>query len=437
MKRSLSCIVAIATTIAPALVAADTIIHAGRLIDGVAGKARDEVTLRIRDDRLAGIERGFVSPGTDDTLIDLSDSTVLPGLMDMHTHISYEFSERSYEERFRLNDADYAIRAYANAIKTLNAGFTTIRDLGDTGNVTVALRKAIDSGDVQGPRIFTAAKSIATTGGHADPTNGWRDSIAGDPGPREGVINSAAEARKAVRQRYKDGADWIKITATGGVLSLAKSGQNPQFLPEEVAAIVDMARDYDMQVAAHAHGTEGMKRAVEAGVASIEHGTYMDDEVMRLMRERGTYFVPTLLAGKWVGEKAKVDGFLPDVVRPKAAAIGPQIQATFAKALQAGVPIAFGTDSGVSPHGDNAQEFALMIEAGMRPMDAIQSATVETARLLGIDDELGTLEAGKIADLVAAPGDPLTDIRVLERIHFVMKNGEIVRHDAPDGAARD
>ena len=249
----------------------------------------------------------------------------------------------------------------------------------------------------------------------------------GDPGPDEGVVNGADDARKAVRQRYKDGADWIKITATGGVLSVAKSGQNPQFTDEELAAIIATASDYGIRVAAHAHGTEGMKRAVLAGVASIEHGTYMSEEVMKLMRQRGTYYVPTIMAGNWVGEKAKIDGFFPELVRPKAAAIGPVIESTFAKAYAAGVPIVFGTDTGVSPHGDNAQEFALMVRNGMPEMEAIHSATSVAASFLGIDKTHGSITAGKQADVIAVPGDPLSDITVMQRVSFVMKGGEIYK----------
>ncbi len=307
------------------------------------------------------------------------------------------------------------------------AGFTTVRNPGDDGKATVALRKAIEQGLVPGPRIFTAGKSLATTGGHADPTNGLNSRLRGDPGPADGVVNGPADAAKAVRQRYKEGADFIKITATGGVLSVAKSGQNPQFTEAELEAIVATAADYGFHVAAHAHGTEGMKRAIRAGVRSIEHGTFMDDEAMELMKQHGTYWVPTILAGVTVAERAAIDGYFPDLVRPKAAAIGPVIQETFARAYRAGVKIAFGTDSGVSPHGDNAREFALMVEGGMPPMEAIRSATRVGAELLGIEDEVGTLEAGKLADLVAVAGDPLADVSALESVAFVMKEGVVYK----------
>ncbi|HEX7718390.1 MAG TPA: amidohydrolase family protein, partial [Woeseiaceae bacterium] len=341
-----ACLVAASPT------AADTLLHAGRLIDGVSSRPLSEVTVRIDGDKIVAIERGYSTPAEGDSVIDLRQQTVLPGLMDMHTHLTGEYSQDSRLRGFITNEADYAFDAAKYAKRTLEAGFTVVRNLGDGFNVSVALRKAIDEGDVPGPMIITAAKGLSSTGGHGDPTNGWAGHIMGDPGPKEGVVNGVDDARKAVRQRYKDGADWIKITSTGGVLSVAKSGQNPQFTDEELRAIVETARDYGMRVAAHAHGTEGMKRAVVAGVASIEHGTYMDDEVMRLMKENGTYYVPTILAGNWVAKQAEIDGFFPELVRPKAAEIGPIIQDTFARAYKAGVPIVFGTDTGVSPHGD-------------------------------------------------------------------------------------
>ncbi len=408
---------------------ADTLIHAGRLIDGESDSAATRMTIRVDGSGIKAIERGYSAAGPDDSVIDLKPHTVLPGLMDMHVHLTSEYSPDSRLNKFITNEADYAIDAVKNAKKTLRAGFTVVRNLGDSFNVTVALRKAIEDGDVPGPRIFSSAKSLATTGGHADPTNGWADHLMGDPGPRQGVINGPDDARKAVRQRYKDGADWIKITATGGVLSVAKSGQNPQFTDEELEALIDTASDYGLRVAAHAHGTEGMKRAVIAGVASIEHGTFMDAEVMRLMKKNGTYYVPTILAGDWVAEKAKIDGYFPDLVRPKAAAIGPVIKSTFAAAYKAGVPIVFGTDSGVSSHGDNAQEFALMVEGGMPPMVAIKSATSVAAEFLRISATHGTLQAGKQADIVAVPGNPLEEITAMERVSFVMKAGEIIRND--------
>ncbi len=406
---------------------ARTLVHAGALIDGVSPTARGEVTLIVEGDRITGVEAGHLPPTADDTLVDLSGYTVLPGLMDMHTHLAGQMSKKSYSEDFFMNQTDMVLRSTVFARKTLMAGFTTVRDLGDDGVVVVSLRNAIRKGWVEGPRIFTAGKSLATTGGHADPTNGLNQDLKGDPGPKDGVINGPSDARKAVRQRYKDGADLIKLTATGGVLSLAKSGQNPQFTTKELEAIVETASDYGFTVAVHAHGTEGMMRAVKAGVTSIEHGTYMTSDVMEQMKQHGTYYVPTIMAGEWVGEKAQEDDYFPEVVRPKAAAIGPVIKGTFAKAYAAGVKIAFGTDTGVSAHGDNAREFVLMVEGGMPPMEAIQSATMEGAKLLRIDEDLGSLEVGKIADLIAVAGDPLADISVLQNVAFVMKEGTVFK----------
>lgn len=406
---------------------AATYIHAGKLITAETNQMLSEQTIIVDGNKIIAIEGGYKTPAAGDTLIDLRQHTVLPGLMDMHTHFSSQISATSYGEGQRLNEADYALRGAVFAEKTLMAGFTTVRELGDSHHVSVALRKAIAQGFVNGPRIYAAGKSLATTGGHADPTNGLAYLLQGDPGPKEGVINGPDEARKAVRQRYKDGADLIKITATGGVLSVAKSGMNPQFTDDELAAIVSTARDYGFKVAVHAHGKEGMQRAIKAGVDSIEHGTFMDKETMALMKKHGTYYVPTISAGKWVQQKAEIDGFFPDLVRPKAASIGPLIQQTFSEAYKAGVKIAFGTDAGVGAHGDNWLEFVYMTEAGMPAMAAIQSATIEGARLLGMEQELGSIKAGKLADIIAVPGNPLNDIKTLGQVSFVMKDGQIYK----------
>lgn len=411
----------------PAASRAATIVHAGRLIDGRSEQPRTEMTIVVEGGKIARVTEGYLKPAAGDTLIDLREHTVLPGLMDMHTHLQSQHSKDSYTERFFMDQADYALRSTLHARRTLMAGFTTVRDLGDNGVNSIALRKAIDQGWAPGPRIFTAGKSLATTGGHADPTNALRGDYRRDPGPLEGVINGADDARKAVRQRYKDGADLIKLTATGGVLSLAASGHNPQFTDEELRAVVAIAKDYNMTVAVHAHGTEGIRRAVLAGVDSIEHGTFMTDDVIELMKQKGTYWVPTNMAGEWVAKQAEVPGYFPEIVRPKAAAIGPAIRETFKKAYAAGVKIAFGTDSGVSPHGENAHEFELMVAGGMPPMKAIQSATLEAARLLRIDDRLGTLEPQKTADIVAVKGNPLDNISTLREIAFVMKEGVVYK----------
>ena len=427
MKKKIAILAASLWTLSTSTLA-DTVIHVGQFFAGTGDTLQSKMTLVIKDNKIASISKGFKAASAQDTLIDLSDSTVMPGLMDMHVHLSSQHGgPQTYLERYTLNEADYALQAANYAQKTLLAGFTTVRNLGDSYNETVALRNAINKGVATGPRIYTAAKSIATTGGHADPANGMATTIQPDVGPRQGVINGTAQAREAVRQRYKDGADVIKITATGGVLSVAKSGQNPQFMEDEVSAIVATANDYGMTVAVHAHGEEGMKRAIRAGVTSIEHGTYMDKEAIALMKEHGTYYVPTIMAGKFVAEKAKIDGYFPALVRPKAAAIGPLIQDTFGRAYKAGVNIAFGTDSGVSAHGDNAREFGYMVEAGMPPAKALQSAMLNAAKMLKIDDQLGSLESGKLADIVAVKGNPLEDISVMNRITFVMKDGAVVK----------
>lgn len=412
-----------------------TIIRCGQLFDARTGSLRGPHALTVEGGVITDVAPGRGATGNatveDATVIDLGDRTCLPGLMDMHVHLSSRLSANSQRERVQWTAVDYALRAVGFAERTLMAGFTTVRDLGDTGNLTVSLRRATASGGIAGPRIFTATKAIGTTGGHADPTNGIRADLSGIPGPIEGVIDGPDEARKAVRQRYKDGADLIKITATGGVLSMAKSGQNPQFTEQEMRAIIETANDYEMTVAAHAHGAEGMKRAIRAGVASIEHGTLMDEEVMRLMKEHNTVFVPTISAGRFVADRAKEPGFFPDIIRPKAAAIGPLIQETAGRAHENGVAIAFGTDAGVVPHGDNWKEFVYMVEAGIPAAEALRSATVNAARLLRIDDQAGSLEVGYWADIVAVPGDPLTDIEVMGRVDFVMKAGVVYRR--PEG----
>ena len=420
---------AVAALLAATLVPAKTLIHAGALIDGRADTARKAVTITIEGERITGLADGYTAPATGDTVIDLKNATVMPGLMDMHVHLTFENSATYDFERATMNSPDIAYRSTVFAHRTLMAGFTTVRDAGEIGvfNLTPALRNAIAKGWVIGPRIYAAGRIISTTGGHGDPTNGFRRDYQGDPGPLEGVINGADDARKAVRQRYKDGADLIKLTATGGVLSLAVNGQNSQFTEEEMRAVITTAHDYGMKVAAHAHGTEGMKRAVQLGIDSIEHGTFMTDEVIALMKEHGTYLVPTLSAGRFILEKAKVPGYLPAVVIPKALATGAAMTATFTRAYQAGVKIAFGTDQGVAPHGDNAREFIYMVEAGMPPMKAIQAATLEGARLLGVEKDLGTVETGKFADLVAVPGDPLADIKLMTQVSFVMKTGKVYK----------
>ncbi len=409
----------------PAMAA--TILHCGRLVDVRAGRVLTDMTIVVDGSAIRAVEKGLTDGNAGDRVIDLRGNTCMPGLIDMHVHLTNEFSAATYLERFQLNPTDYAFRSVQFAERTLLAGFTTVRDLGGASNVNVSLRNAVNSGLIIGPRIYTSGRSLATTGGHADPTNGMRIDLVENPTPEDGVINGPEDALRAVRQRYKDGVDWIKITATGGVLSVAASGQNSQFTEDEIRAIVEIAKDYGFRVAAHAHGAEGLKRAVRAGVASIEHGTYLDQESIELMKRHGTYYVPTIMAGKWVAEKSQIDGFFPEVVRGKAAEIGPLIQNAFERAYRAGVKIAFGTDTGVSAHGNNAREFKYMVEGGMSPLEAIRSATLEAATLLGMPDQLGVIEVGMFADIVAVPQDPTQDITAMERISFAMKDGVVYK----------
>ena len=401
-----------------------TLIHAGKLIDGKSDRVQSRISIVVDGNTIADIQEGFISSNDFENYIDLRNHTVLPGLMDMHVHFGGEYLSKA-ESPLKVEREMEAILATQHALVTFKSGFTTVRQVGDSGLVAISLRDAINAGKVIGPRIFAAGKTIATTGGHADPTNGKALDDYAYPLPEQGVVNGPYEVYTAVRQRYKDGADGIKITVTGGVLSPAKSGDNPQFTQEEVDAVVSAAKDYGMWVAVHAHGAEGMKRAIKAGVDSIEHGTFMDDEAMDLMIENGTYYVPTISAGVWVAEKSKIDNFFPEIVRPKAASVGPQISGTFKKAHKRGVKIAFGTDAGVQKHGTNWKEFVYMVQNGMSEMKAIQSATMETAKLLRIEDKLGSIEEGKIADMIAVKGNPLDDISILENIEVIIKDGVV------------
>ena len=403
-------------------------LYCGKIIDTQSGKELSNKTIVVSKNKITSIQDGFVQKtNPEDIEIDLKTKFILPGLIDLHVHIESENSSRSYISKYIDNEADIAFESMRYAEATLLAGFTTVRDLGGTG-VNISLRNAINRGLVKGPRIYTSGKSIATTGGHADPTNGSNRKLVGDPGPHEGVINSPEEAVKAVRERYKEGADVIKITATGGVLSVAKSGKNPQFFLEEIKAITATAKDYNMLTAAHAHGDEGMQRAILGGIKTIEHGTFMSEETMEMMKKYDCYLVPTLTAGKEVAKNAEINGFYPEIVVPKAKEVGPQIKATFAKAYKKGVKIAFGTDAGVFAHGINAKEFGYMVEGGMPTLEAIQSATITNAMLLGISNEVGQIKPTFFADIIAVDENPLLNIKTLEKVIFIMKNGVIYRN---------
>ena len=408
--------------------AQDYYLHAGKLFNSKEGKMLDNMTIIVLGNKITDIKKGFELPKNDNSvIIDLKDSTVMPGFIDLHVHIESEYNPEKYLNEFTAEESEIAFSSLKFAKRTLLAGFTTVRDLGGSG-VNISLRNAINKGEVIGPRIFTAGKAIGTTGGHADPTSGWKKSIAGDPGPQDGVINGVDDARKAVRERYKNGADVIKITATGGVMSIAKNGQNPQFTVEEIKAICETANDYDMIVAAHAHGDEGIQRAVIGGVHTIEHGTLLSEESMKLMKQYGTYYVPTITAGKEVAANAKIPGYYDELVVPKALAIGPKIQSTTERAYKAGVNIAFGSDAGVFPHGKNAKEFIYMNEAGIPVIECLQAATIVNAKILSMENEIGQIEKDFIADIVATKSNPEDDISTLENVTFVMKKGLIYKN---------
>jgi imidazolonepropionase-like amidohydrolase len=413
--------------LAQTLMAQRSVLHCGQLIDVKNLQVLKEMSVVIEGNKITDVRKGYITAAAGDKLIDLKNKTVMPGLIDMHVHLESETNPNNYLNGFTWNPADYAFQSVVFAERTLMAGFTTVRDLGGSG-ANISLRNAINKEWVKGPRVYTAGKAIATTGGHADPTNNYRKDLMGDPGPREGVVNGVDDCAKAVRQRYKEGSDLIKITATGGVLSMAKDGSGAQFTEDEIRAIVSTAKDYGFKVAAHAHGAEGMKRAVLAGVNSIEHGTYMSEEVMTLMKQKGTYLVPTIIAGKSTADSAKKPGYYPDIVRAKALVVGNFIQATFAKAYKAGVKIAFGTDAGVYAHGKNWMEFVYMTEAGMPILEAIRSATLSASDLLG-DDRLGVIEKDKLADIVAVDGDPVKDVKAMGNMKFVMKNGVVYKNE--------
>jgi imidazolonepropionase-like amidohydrolase len=420
MRYRIAAVLSLAILWAPAAFALT--VDCGRLLDVKSGQWRERVAIDVDNGKITAVHAQSGKGA-----VDLNGYSCLPGLLDMHVHVAGQIKPRaeSYADMLFQNPADAAFESVAYAERTLLAGFTTVRDLGADDNLNISMKRAVAKGWIKGPRIFAAGKALGSTGGHADPTDGLKKEYMKDLGAEDGIINSADDARKAVRQRYKDGADVIKVIDTGGVLDLSTSGDNAQLTEDEMRAVVLTAKDYNFRVAVHAHGAEGIKRALRAGVDSIEHGTYMDDECIKLFKQHDAWYVPTLSAGKFVAEKAQIADYFPPAVRPKALAIGPLMQGTFAKAYKAGVKIAFGTDSAVSPHGDNAKEFAYMVEAGMPALEAVRAATIRAADLLGQKGKVGVVEPGAFADVIAVEGDPLKDVTLLQHVRFVMKDGVV------------
>ncbi|UOQ96940.1 amidohydrolase family protein [Hymenobacter sp. 5317J-9] len=407
-----------------------TYLHCGKLLDVRSGKLLSQQTIVVEKDRIVAIQSGYTAAGgAQDKIINLENRTVLPGFIDCHVHLEFQSSRNTFREGYTLNPADIAFRAQGHALTTLRAGFTTVRDCGGTG-VNTSLRNAVAQGLVPGPRIFSAGMPISATGGHMDETDGLNEDQIQKAGHPINLANGPDQCRQAVREQFKRGADLIKIASTGGVLDLSKDGTGAQYTEEEIRAVVQTAKDLGLPVACHAHGAEGIKRAVRAGVTSIDHGSLMDDEAIKLMAKTKTWYVPTLIAGKSVADTTRTHpGYFPPVIAAKALNVGTKMQGTFARAYKAGVRVAFGTDAGVFRHGQNAKEFGYMTEAGMPPLEAIRAATLNAAQLLGEPDDLGALEAGKYADIVAVEGDPLQDIAVLTRPTFVMKAGVAYRQE--------
>lgn len=410
--------------------AAVTVIHCPKLFDSANGTMMGASSVFVTGDKFQKVKPGTLSPDGA-RIVDLPGETCLPGLIDDHVHLDMQFGKSSYVEGTRLNLADYALRSTLYAKRTLLAGFTTVRNVGDHDYDTVALRNEINSGYVVGPRIFTAGPAISTTGGHADETNGLNLQLQGDPGPLQSIFNGPDEARKVVRLHYKNGADLIKAMPSGGVMDLGTNGSGPQMSEDEIRVLVATAHDYDMKVAVHAHGAEAIRRSVIAGVDSVEHGTFMDAQDMELMKQHGTFYVPTVYTGQFVAQQAKL-GMYPPTVAKKALEVGPQIMKTVSTAYKAGVKFAYGTDAGVYPHGQNWEDFIYLVKAGLPPAYTLEMATRNAAELLGHDDELGSVTAGKYADLVAVPGNPLDDISVMSKVSFVMKSGVIYKRDGQE-----
>jgi len=409
------------------------VLKAARLFDGKSNSLVTPGVVVVTDGKIAGTGSSASVP-TEAEVIDLGDATLLPGFIDAHTHLTMTYSEdyaRAALDALRKPIPEMALDAGVNARTTLLAGFTTVRDVGSTEYLDAGLRNAINRGVVPGPRMLVAVHAIGATGGHCDDT-GWREGAVGkETGPEVGVINGADEARRAVRLAHKYGATVIKTCATGGVLSLADAVDTPQLTQAELDALVDEAHALRLKTAAHAHGAEGAKRAIRAGIDSIEHGSFLDDEALDLMKQKGTYYVPTLMAAQGLSEQIQKGVPIPPAIKVKADDAIAHVHQTFQKAIAKGVKIGLGTDAAVYPHGRNAEEFHQMVDLGMKPIDALKAGTSSDADLLGLSSKIGTLETGKLADVVAVPGNPLENIRQTEHVFFVMKEGVVYRNEKP------